>query len=243
MAQIRLDKFLAESSGKTRSEVKKLLKAGSVVINGSPQTKPETKIDPEQDEIVFQGQKLSYQPFVGLMFHKPAGCITATQDRHQKTVLDYIEHPRKKDLFPVGRLDIDTEGLLFLINDGDLSHRMLSPRHHVPKTYEARVTGIVTQEDAAAFREGVDIGEKRPTMPADLEILRAADTEDGVSEIRLTICEGKFHQVKRMFEARGKKVIYLKRTAMAGISLDETLEPGCWRELTLEETERLKGSC
>lgn len=138
---MRLDKFLAECSGNTRSEVKKWLKAGGVTVNGAPVLKPETKIDPEKDVVALQGKQLFYSSFVGLMFHKPAGCVTATQDRCQKTVMDYIDHPRKKDVFPVGRLDLDTEGLLFLINDGDLSHRMLSPRHHVPKTYEAQIAG------------------------------------------------------------------------------------------------------
>lgn len=240
---MRLDKFLAECSGKTRSEVKKWLKAGGVTVNGTAVSKPETKIDPERDVVALQGKQLSYSSFVGLMFHKPAGCVTATQDRCQKTVMDYIDHPRKKDLFPVGRLDIDTEGLLFLINDGELSHRMLSPRHHVPKMYEAQIAGEVTQEDVLAFEEGVDIGEKKKTLPAQLEILEVSMEETPVSRIRLTICEGKFHQVKRMFEARGKKVTYLKRVSMAGISLDEALKPGEWRELTAEEAERLRESC
>lgn len=240
---MRLDKFLAECSGKTRSEVKKWLKAGGVTVNGAPVSKPETKIDPEKDVVALQGKQLSYSSFVGLMFHKPAGCVTATQDRCQKTVMDYIDHPRKKDLFPVGRLDLDTEGLLFLINDGDLSHRMLSPRHHVPKTYEAQIAGEVTKEDVQAFEEGIDIGEKKKTLPAQLEILEVNAGETPTSQIRLTICEGKFHQVKRMFEARGKKVTYLKRVSMAGIALDEVLKPGEWRELTAEETERLRESC
>ncbi len=240
---MRLDKFLAECSGNTRSEVKKWLKAGGVTVNGAPVSKPETKIDPEKDVVALQGKQLSYSSFVGLMFHKPAGCVTATQDRCQKTVMDYIDHPRKKDLFPVGRLDLDTEGLLFLINDGDLSHRMLSPRHHVPKIYEAQIAGEVTKEDVQVFEEGIDIGEKKKTLPAQLEILEVNAEETPTSQIRLTICEGKFHQVKRMFEARGKKVTYLKRVSMAGIALDEVLKPGEWRELTAEEAERLRESC
>lgn len=241
--KMRLDKFLAECSGNTRSEVKKWLKAGGVTVNGAPVSKPETKIDPEKDVVALQGKQLSYSSFVGLMFHKPAGCVTATQDRCQKTVMDYIDHPRKKDLFPVGRLDLDTEGLLFLINDGDLSHRMLSPRHHVPKIYEAQIAGEVTKEDVQVFEEGIDIGEKKKTLPAQLEILEVNAEETPTSQIRLTICEGKFHQVKRMFEARGKKVTYLKRVSMAGIALDEVLKPGEWRELTAEEAERLRESC
>lgn len=223
--------------------MKKWLKAGGVTVNGAPVLKPETKIDPEKDVVALQGKQLFYSSFVGLMFHKPAGCVTATQDRCQKTVMDYIDHPRKKDVFPVGRLDLDTEGLLFLINDGDLSHRMLSPRHHVPKTYEAQIAGEVTKEDVQAFEEGVDIGEKKKTLPAQLEILEVNAGETPTSRIRLTICEGKFHQVKRMFEARGKKVVYLKRVKMAGIALDDTLAPGQWRELTNEEMERLQKLC
>lgn len=240
---MRLDKFLAQCSGSTRSEVKKWLKAGAVTVNGVTASKPEMKVDPEKDVVMVQGKELSYQPFVALMLYKPSGCVTATQDNYQKTVMDYVEHPRKKDLFPVGRLDIDTEGLLLLINDGDLSHRMLSPRHHVPKTYEAQISGAVTPDDVRAFEEGVDIGEKKKTLPAQLEILEVNTEADPVSRIRLTICEGKFHQVKRMFEARGKKVTYLKRVSMAGIALDEKLSPGQWRELTYEEAERLRESC
>ena len=240
---MRLDKFLAQCSGNTRSEVKKWLKMGAVTVNGTVASKPETKIDPEKDIITLQGKQLSYQSFVGLMFHKPAGCVTATQDRYQETVLDYVDHPLKKELFPVGRLDLDTEGLLFLINDGELSHRMLSPRYHVPKTYEAQIAGEVTQEDVRAFEEGIDIGEKKKTLPARLEIVEVNTEAPPTSRIRLTICEGKFHQVKRMFEARGKKVTYLKRVSMAGIPLDEALKPGQWRELTAEEAERLRESC
>ena len=237
---MRLDKFLAECSGNTRSEVKKWLKAGGVTVNGAPVLKPETKIDPEKDVVALQGKQLFYSSFVGLMFHKPAGCVTATQDRCQKTVMDYIDHPRKKDVFPVGRLDLDTEGLLLLINDGDLSHRMLSPRHHVPKTYEAQIAGEVTKEDVQAFEEGVDIGEKKKTLPAQLEILEVNAGETPTSQIRLTICEGKFHQVKRMMEAVGKTVVYLKRLSMGGLVLPEDLPIGQWRMLTAEERKIIK---
>ena len=225
-------KKMAESRSKT----------GGVTVNGAPVLKPETKIDPEKDVVALQGKQLFYSSFVGLMFHKPAGCVTATQDRCQKTVMDYIDHPRKKDVFPVGRLDLDTEGLLFLINDGDLSHRMLSPRHHVPKTYEAQIAGEVTKEDVQAFEEGVDIGEKKKTLPAQLEILEVNAGETPTSQIRLTICEGKFHQVKRMFEAVGVTVVYLKRLSMGSLKLDETLATGDSRALTQEELECLKES-
>lgn len=265
MAQIRLDKFLASMGQGTRSEVKKQLKQGRVTVNGSACKKPECKVDPELDEIALDGTALAYQPFLGLMFHKPAGCVTATEDGRWKTVMDFIDHPRKRELFPVGRLDLDTEGLLLFLNDGELAHRMLSPKHHVPKTYFARVAGCVTQEDVEAFARGVDIGERDLTLPADLVILSVQQAEgrkmppeqaecrivpecpktgeNYISEISLTICEGKFHQVKRMFEARGKKVLYLKRTAMAGLSLDVSLAPGAWRILTKEEEERLQSTC
>lgn len=236
MNLVRLDKFLTMNGCGTRSEVKKLLKTGTVAVNGVPAKKPETKIDADTDVITVSGKQLVYESFVCLMFYKPAGCITATSDRQQKTVMDYIGHDRKEELFPVGRLDIDTEGLLLLMNDGDLAHRMLSPKHHVEKTYFVRVEGVVTEEDAKTFEEGVDIGEKNLTLPAKLRILKS----DEISEAELTICEGKFHQVKRMFAARGKQVIYLKRISMAGIELDESLEAGQWRALTEEEKELLR---
>lgn len=257
MGKIRLDKYLSGMGLGTRSEVKKLLRRKFVTVNGVAAVQPEQKIDPETDTVQCNGELLTYEPFVGLMFHKPAGCITATQDGRQKTVMEYIDHVRKAELFPVGRLDIDTEGLLFLINDGDLAHRMLTPKRHVEKTYFVRAAGRLDEADVQAFLEGVDIGEKHRTLPAKLRILKNGsttvrtldkdgqeqNTSESYCEAELTICEGKFHQVKRMFAARGKHVVYLKRTAMAGISLDSTLNPGQWRELTKEEIERLRASC
>lgn len=234
MSLMRLDKYLAQMGLGTRSEVKKLLKGGSVTVNGLAEKSPDRKLDPGQDLVCAGGRTLSFRKFVGLMLNKPSGCITATDDNRQRTVMDYIEHDRKRELFPVGRLDIDTEGLLLLVNDGELAHRLLSPKHHVDKTYFVRTEGRVTQEDARAFADGVEIGEKRPTLPAKLEIIKS----DECSESLLTICEGKFHQVKRMFEVRGKHVCYLKRISMGGITLDESLAPGQWRELT-EAEERL----
>lgn len=239
MNLMRLDKFLAQNGVGTRSEVKKMLRSGRATVNETVVKQPDIKIDPEKDAICFDGKTLSWEPFICLMFCKPAGCITATSDRSAKTVMDYISHERKAELFPVGRLDADTEGLLLLMNNGALAHRMLSPAHHVEKTYFVRVNGEITEEDAEAFREGVDIGEKDLTLPAKLNIIKSA----AISEAELTIVEGKFHQVKRMFAARGKQVIYLKRVAMAGIALDEALSPGTWRELTAEERERLQALC
>lgn len=233
---MRLDKFLTELGIGTRSEVKKILKTGQVTVNGTPVKKPEEKIDETKDIVVYQGKVLAYEQFEYYMFHKPAGCVTAVSDAQHKTVMDYMKDLTRKDLNPVGRLDIDTEGLLLITNDGMLSHELLSPSKHVPKTYYAKIEGIVTEEDVNLFREGVDIGEKKPTKPAELKIL----VSDTISEIELTISEGKFHQVKRMFEAVNKKVAYLKRISMGSLVLDECLEPGAYRALTHAEIDALR---
>lgn len=233
---MRIDKFLTELGIGTRSEVKKLLKTGQVTVNGEPVKKPEQKIDETKDIVAYQGKKLEYRQFEYYLFHKPAGCVTAVADAQHKTVMDYMKDLTRKDLVPVGRLDIDTEGLLLITNDGMLSHELLSPARHVPKTYYARIEGVVTDKDVNLFKEGVDIGEKKLTKPAELKIL----VSDTISEIELTISEGKFHQVKRMFEAIGKKVIYLKRISMGALVLPNDLEPGCYRPLTEEETKLLR---
>ena len=233
---MRLDKFLTELGVGTRSEVKKLLKTGQVTVNGEKASKPEQKIDENKDVVCYQGNVLAYQQFEYYMFHKPAGCVTAVTDAMHKTVMDFMKDLSRKELVPVGRLDIDTEGLLLITNDGQLSHELLSPTKHVPKTYYAKIDGIVTEEDVNQFAEGVDIGEKRLTKPAKLTILNS----DTVSEIELTISEGKFHQVKRMFEAVGKKVIYLKRISMGNLVLDKDLERGCYRPLTEVEIDHLR---
>ena len=170
------------------------------------------------------------------LFHKPAGCVSATEDNLHKTVMDYLTDVRRKDLFPVGRLDIDTEGLLFITNDGALAHELLSPAKHVEKTYYAKVEGHVTEDDVNLFEKGVDIGEDVPTKPAKLVVLSEGD----ISEVELTITEGKFHQVKRMFEAVGKKVIYLKRLSMGNLTLPKDLAPGEYRPLTKQELEHLR---
>ena len=233
---MRLDKFLTELGVGTRSEVKKILKTGQVTVNGTPVKKPEEKIDETKDIVAYQGKVLTYEQFEYYMFHKPAGCVTAASDAQHKTVMDYMKDLTRKDLNPVGRLDIDTEGLLLITNDGMLSHELLSPAKHVPKTYFAKVEGIVTEKDVKLFAEGIDIGEKKPTKPAELKIL----VSDTVSEIELTISEGKFHQVKRMFEAVDKKVVYLKRISMGSLVLDENLKPGEYRTLTEVEIEALR---
>lgn len=233
---MRLDKFLTELGIGTRSEVKKIVKTGQVTINGTPVKKPEEKIDESKDIVAYQGKILAYEKFEYYMFHKPAGCITATSDAQHQTVMDYMKNLTRKDLNPVGRLDLDTEGLLLITNDGMLSHELLSPSKHIPKTYYAKVEGMVTSEDIQCFAEGVDIGEKKLTKPAVLKILKS----DTISEIELTISEGKFHQVKRMFEAVDKKVVYLKRLSMGNLVLDEKLKPGEYRALTENEIEILR---
>ena len=233
---MRLDKFLTELGIGTRSEVKKIVKTGQVTINGTPVKKPEEKIDESKDIVAYQGKILAYEKFEYYMFHKPAGCITATSDAQHQTVMDYMKNLTRKDLNPVGRLDLDTEGLLLITNDGMLSHELLSPSKHIPKTYYAKVEGMVTSEDIQCFAEGVDIGEKKLTKPAVLKILKS----DTISEIELTISEGKFHQVKRMFEAVDKKVVYLKRLSMGNLVLDEKLKPGEYRALTENEIEILQ---
>ena len=228
---MRLDKYLAEMGAGTRSEVKKLVRAGRVTINGAVAEKPEQKVDPETDTVCLDGEAFLYAAYEYYLFHKPAGCVSATEDKIHKTVMDYLTDTLRDDLFPVGRLDIDTEGLLLITNDGVLAHELLSPAHHVKKTYYARVAGRVTEEDARLFQQGVDIGEEKLTKPAELVILTSGEE----SEIELTITEGKFHQVKRMFQAVGKEVVYLKRLSMGPLTLPETLLPGEYRALTQEE--------
>ena len=239
MKKIRLDKFLTECSVGSRSEVKQKIRRGLVSVNGSIEKSPDRKVSPEQDEVFCGEVRMLYSPVEYVMLHKPSGCVTALRDDRYPTVMDYLGDGHRPDLAPVGRLDLDTEGLLILTNDGDLAHRMLAPKSHVEKTYYAKVEGMVDETDIHAFEEGLDIGEKRLTLPARLEILAAGDR----SEIFLTICEGKFHQVKRMFEACGKKVLYLKRVSMGGIRLDQDLSAGQWRPLTDEEILRLKREC
>ena len=228
----RLDKYLADMSVGTRSEVKNLIKKGLVTVNGEVIRKPEYKVDIEKDDLVCRGEPVVYQTLVYYMLNKPAGVISATNDPKQQTVLD---------LFPVGRLDKDTEGLLLITNDGDLAHQLLSPKKHVDKVYRARIEGQVTAEDAALFAKGLEIDDEDGAwraMPAKLNILSSGPE----SEVEITIREGKFHQIKRMFEAVDKKVVYLKRLSMGSLRLDETLALGEYRELTEDEVQALKES-
>ena len=236
MSLIRLDKYLADMQVGTRSEVKKLIRAGKVQVNGHICKNPDEKFDPEQTEVLADHVTVGYAAYEYFMLNKPKGCVSATEDSRYPTVLDYIREHKRKDLFPVGRLDLDTEGLLLITNDGMLAHELLSPSKHIPKTYEAKVDGIVTAADVERFAEGMDIGEKKPTKPAELVILKA----NVISHVQITICEGKYHQIKRMFEAVGKPVLELKRISMGTLMLDERLEPGEYRELTQDEIDYLR---
>ncbi len=231
---IRLDKYLADMSIGTRQEVKKYIRQGRVKINEDIIKKPEYKIREDEDKVAFDGAPVAYETFEYYMLNKPAGVISATEDKRDKTVLDFIKEKKRKDLFPVGRLDKDTEGLLLITNDGALAHRLLSPKKHVDKCYYAEISGGVTEDDVRVFKERINIGtqeEPEWTMPAELKILEKGT----VSRIRLTIREGKFHQVKRMFLAVGKEVVYLKRERMGALVLDEELAPGEYRKLTDSE--------
>lgn len=235
---IRLDKYLADMGCGTRQEVKKFIRSGQVSVDGIVVKKPETKVEQTVQEVFLNGEKVGYESFEYYMLNKPAGVISATEDQGCQTVVDLIKDKKRKDLFPVGRLDKDTEGLLLITNDGALAHRLLSPKKHVDKCYFARICGKVTEEDVRSFEKGVNIGsQEQPeiTMPGKLEII----TSDDISKIRLTIQEGKFHQVKRMFQTVGKEVIYLKRLRMGTLILDENLGIGEYRPLTKEELEKL----
>lgn len=234
---MRIDKLLSNMGFGSRKEVKKLLKSGAVKIEGESVSTGKEHVDPDSQMVTVHGEAVEYKEFIYLMMNKPPGVISATEDLEQETVVDLLEmEDAIFNPFPVGRLDKDTVGLLILTNDGKLSHQLLSPKKHVPKTYFARVAGEVTEEDIRAFSEGVTLDDGYQTMPAQLNILAAGEE----SRIELTIMEGKFHQVKRMFEAVGKKVTYLMRIQMGKLTLDETLKQGEYRELTEDEINLLK---
>ena len=235
---MRLDKFLVACAVGSRTEVKNFLKAGRVTVNGKKEKSAKLQINEEKDEISFDGQLLEYEEFVYYMMNKPQGVISATEDPKHKTVLDLLEDlARSKEVFPVGRLDIDTHGLLLLTNDGKLAHALLSPKRHVDKTYLAQVEGIMTQEDVEIFAKGIPLKEFT-CQPAKLDIV-SVDPEKNQSLVRVTIAEGKFHQVKRMVAYCGKEVVDLQRLTMGTLTLDENLKRGEWRRLTTEELESL----
>lgn len=233
---MRLDKFLGNHGFGTRKEVKLLVRRGAVKVNDVVVKKSDIKIVPENDTVTVYDEVVMYEPFVYIMLNKPAGYISSTKDYKDETVLELIEGFEHYDLHPVGRLDKDTEGLLILTNDGQFSHDVLSPRKHVNKTYFARVDGYVTDDTVELFKAGITLDDGYKAMPAELQIISAGE----ISEIELVIQEGKFHQVKRMFIAVDMTVIYLKRIKMGGLPLDESLTPGAYRKLTLEEINFVK---
>ena len=235
--KMRVDKLLSNVGVASRAELKKYCKQGLMSVNGNVINNPGVQVDSESDDIRFNGEKIVYREFVYIMLNKPDGYISATFDKYDPIVLDLIDQSYLVfEPFPVGRLDKDTEGLLVLTNDGQLAHRVLSPKKHVPKTYYAKIQGKVTEEDILAFEKGVILDDGYETMPSQLKILKS----DDMSEIELTIHEGKFHQVKRMFESVGKKVVYLKRLSMGKLKLDESLGLGEYRELTEEEVKLIE---
>lgn len=235
--KMRVDKLLSNVGVASRAELKKYCKQGLISVNGKVINNPGVQVDSENDDVRFNGEKIVYREFVYIMLNKPDGYISATYDKYDPIVLDLIDQSYLVfEPFPVGRLDKDTEGLLVLTNDGQLAHRVLSPKKHVPKTYYAKIQGKVTEEDILAFEKGVILDDGYETMPSQMKILKS----DDMSEIELTIHEGKFHQVKRMFESVGKKVVYLKRLSMGKLKLDESLGLGEYRELTEEEVKLIE---
>jgi 16S rRNA pseudouridine516 synthase len=228
----RIDKILSNMGYGTRKEVKELIKGGSVEINEIVVKDSGQQVDTEAQEIKVGGKRIFYKDTIYILMNKPQGVISATEDSRERTVVDLLSDEFKAfNPFPVGRLDKDTEGLLLLTNDGQLTHRLLSPKKHVPKTYLAKIMGRVTEEDVEAFHSGVSLEDGYRTMPSQLVILESGD----ISLIEITIYEGKYHQVKRMFKSVDKEVVYLKRISMGELKLDETLKLGDFRELNEKE--------
>ncbi len=236
---MRLDKFLADMEFGSRKEVKQFIKKGRVKVNGVICKSDKTQVDELNDHILFDDELVHYQNQFYYILHKPQGVISATVDNFDETVVDLLDDDVfREDLFPVGRLDKDTEGLLILTNDGALAHQLLSPKKHVEKAYYAKVSGQMTPEDVVAFKQGLTIDQKEVCLPAELTILSYDEALDE-SEIELVLHEGKFHQVKRMVQAVGKEVTYLKRIRMGQLVLPSDLALGEYRELTTEELELL----
>ena len=230
---MRLDRFLCETGQGTRSEVKQLIRKGFVTVNGLQETAADRKLEEEADVVAVRGEVCLFQKFHYYLLHKPAGVITATRDQSQQTVVDLLAGEKVRNLFPVGRLDKDAEGLLLITDDGELAHKLLSPKKHVDKTYFVRTKLPLCQQDAKCLETGVDIGDETLTLPARVE--QIAD-----NEIKLIIQEGRFHQVKRMLEAVGNEVIYLKRLSMGPLALPKDLEKGSFRPLKREELLKLR---
>jgi 16S rRNA pseudouridine516 synthase len=240
---MRIDKFLCDMQLGTRSQVKELIKKGNISVNGNIIKAADFKIDESVDDVSYMGKSLKYQSFYYYMLYKPAGVVTATRDNHDRTVMDLMAGALGKNLSPVGRLDKDTEGLLLITNDGELSHRLLSPKKHVDKTYYVECSGALEDKWKEKLEGGVDIGdingkgEAIPTLPAKVEVL---EQRDNFCRIKLTITEGRFHQVKRMAACVGGEVTYLKRISFGALRLDESLEKGQYRALTEQEISDLK---
>ncbi len=238
---MRLDKFLCACRIGTRSEVKKYIKQKLVAVNGQTDLKPEDKVDETADTICFRGKQLQYEAYRYYLLYKPAGCVTAVTDATHKTVMDLFPDDIRGGLSPVGRLDRDTEGLLIITNDGEFTHHILSPSHHIPKTYLAELDYALPEDAVARFKEGLDIGDDELTLPAELELLEPYIHENGYVRHRalVTIHEGRYHQVKRMFHAVGCKVLYLKRLSIGNLTLSG-LGPEDFRHLTEQEIAALK---
>lgn len=234
---MRIDKFLSNMGFGSRKEVKVLLKTKSVEVNGEIVRDPKVHVDEQADQVLVGGEAVAYTEFIYLLMNKPQEVISATEDKYDQTVIDLLDEEEQHfEPFPVGRLDKDTEGFLLLTNDGKLAHELLSPKKHVDKTYYALIEGLVTEADKEAFKKGVALDDGYVTKPASLNILESGP----LSKIELTITEGKFHQVKRMFESVGKRVVYLKRLSMGPLTLDPELGLGEYRHLTEEEVNSLK---
>ncbi|MCM1990179.1 pseudouridine synthase [Oceanirhabdus seepicola] len=235
----RLDKILSNLGRGSRKEVKAMVRNGWVEVNGVTAKKSDMKIDTDNDIIVVDGEEINYREFVYIMMNKPAGYISATFDNYQDTVVDILEPELQAfEPFPIGRLDKDTVGLLLLTNDGKLNHRLISPKNHIDKVYFADIDKAVDDTDVKAFEEGITLEDGYKCMPGKLEILKS---DEHGAEVMVTIQEGKFHQVKRMFKTRGKEVVFLKRMEFGGLKLDETLPEGDYRELSNAELKMLKG--
>ena len=234
MPKMRLDKLLSHLNCGSRKEVQSFIRAGRVAVNGTAERDPAAKVDPDADRVSLDGREQTYRAQRYYMLNKPMGVITASRDERHDTVLELFPAELRRGLFAVGRLDKDTEGLLLITNDGALAHRLLSPVKHVPKTYLVHTKKPVTSQMCEKLEAGVEIGDETPTAPAKTKLL--SDTDCG---LLLTITEGRFHQVKRMLQAVGNEVVYLKRLSMGALVLDETLSKGSWRALTEEEKAQL----
>ena len=234
MSSIRLDKYLSDMGVGSRRDVKSILKAGRVKVNGVTVTGPEAKIDTESDEVELDSKRIGYEEYRYYMLNKPAGVISATKDKLSDTVIEILKAENTKDLFPVGRLDKDSEGLLIISNDGKFAHNVLSPAKHVDKTYYVRLDKKPDDDEVSKIENGIDIGDDKPCLPSKVKVI----SDD---EAYITISEGRFHQVKRMFSAVGINVTYLKRISMGGLKLDESLAPGEYKKLSKEEINEVFG--